>query len=214
MYISTIVARDLPEAWFLSLRQVLTYGHTYTVSRGSGVDTRRRELDLAVIQVLRPGGRPLVPDTPQGVPPPTSIDYVEEYLSYIVTEEKAPGEQYTYGQDLALQIPKIVEMYRTSGHHTNQAFMAVGDRNSIDLPDPQCLRGIDTRVRYGALHFVVYFRSWDLWGGFPPNLAALELLKEYMATEIGVLSGELIGISKGLHLYEYAWDMAKICAGE
>jgi thymidylate synthase len=56
---------------------------------------------------------------------------------------------------------------------------------------------------------VVYFRSWDLWAGFPSNLAAIQLLKEYMASEIGVEDGELVAMSKGLHLYDYAWDLAK-----
>jgi len=30
-----------------------------------------------------------------------------------------------------------------------------------------------------------------------------------MASEIGVADGELLAMSKGLHLYEYAWDLAK-----
>jgi thymidylate synthase len=71
------------------------------------------------------------------------------------------------------------------------------------------LRGIDTRIRENSLSFVVYFRSWDLWAGFPSNLAGIQLLKEYMAAEIGVQDGELVGISKSLHVYEYAWDLAK-----
>jgi thymidylate synthase len=91
--------------------------------------------------------------------------------------------------------------------------MAVGDSQSIFLDDPPCLRGIDTRIRGDRLHFIVYFRSWDLWAGFPSNLAAIQLLKEYMAAEIGVGDGELIALSKGLHLYEYAWELARTAAG-
>jgi thymidylate synthase len=90
--------------------------------------------------------------------------------------------------------------------------MAVGDSQSIFLTDPPCLRGIDTRIRYGKLCFFTYFRSWDLWAGFPSNLAAIQLLKEYMASEIGVHDGELIALSKGLHLYEYSWELAKTAA--
>ena len=71
-------------------------------------------------------------------------------------------------------------------------------------------RSIDTRIRYGKLHFVLYFRSWDLWAGFPANLAGIQLLKEYMARQIGVEDGEIIAVSKGLHLYEYTWDLAKL----
>jgi thymidylate synthase len=87
--------------------------------------------------------------------------------------------------------------------------MAVGGKDSISLSDPPCLRGIDTRIRDDRLHFIIYFRSWDLWAGFPSNLAAIQLLKEYMASEIEVDDGELIATSKGLHLYEYAWELAK-----
>ena len=47
-------------------------------------------------------------------------------------------------------------------------------------------------------------------GGFPSNLGGLQLVKQYMAEEIGVGDGEIIAVSKGLHLYDYAWDLAKM----
>ena len=209
MNISVIEARDLSEAWFLCLRKTLTEGYEYKIDRGSYAGQRRKELDLVVVQVSNPGTRPLIPDVPQGVPPPTSMEYVESYLPYLMTAHKSEGEQYTYGQYLEEQIPKVIEMYKQDGYDTNQAFMAVGDKESISLPDPPCLRAIDTRIRNGRLKFIVYFRSWDLWAGFPSNLAAIQLLKEYMAGEIGVEDGALIAMSKGLHLYEYAWELAK-----
>jgi thymidylate synthase len=88
--------------------------------------------------------------------------------------------------------------------------MEVGMPQDIVSSDPPCLRLIDTRVRYGKLHFVVYFRSWDLWAGFPANLAGVQLLKEYMAQQIGTEDGEIIAVSKGMHLYDYTWDLAKL----
>jgi thymidylate synthase len=130
-----------------------------------------------------------------------------------MTAHRAEGEQYTYGQYLESQITEVIRMYKGNGFNTNQAYMAVGDGRSISLTDPPCLRGVDTRVRYGKLHFIAYFRSWDLWAGFPSNLAAMQLLKEYMAEEIGAGDGELIAMSKGLHLYEYAWELAATAAG-
>ena len=210
---SIIEARDLSEAWFLCLRQVLASGYKYKVERGSYAGQYRKELDLIVVQVRNPGNRPLVPDVPPGVPAPSTMDYVEKYLPYLMTAQRAEGEQYTYGQYLEKQITEVIRMYKEDGFNTNQAFMAVGDNKSIYLDDPPCLRSIDTRVRYGELHFIAYFRSWDLWAGFPSNLAAIQLLKEYMAEEIGVADGELIAISKGMHLYDYAWELAKSAAG-
>jgi len=211
--ISVIDARDLSEAWFLCLGKTLTKGHEYKIERGSYTGQHRKELDFVVVQVTHPGTRPLVPDVPQGVPPPTSMEYIESYLPYLMTAHKAEGEQYTYGQYLEQQIAKVIEMYKEDGYNTNQAFMTVGNEESILLSDPPCLRGIDTRIRNNKLNFVVYFRSWDLWAGFPSNLAAIQLLKEYMSSEIGVDDGEIIAMSKGMHLYGYAWDLARTTTG-
>jgi len=208
--ISVVEARDLSEAWFLCLCKTLTDGHDYKIDRGSYAGQQRKELDFVVVKVKNPGTRPLIPDVPQGVPAPTTMEYIESYLPYLMTAHKKEGEQYTYGQYLEKQIAEVIKMYKEDGFNTNQAFMAVGDSQSIYLEDPPCLRAIDTRIRDGRLNFIVYFRSWDLWAGFPSNLAAIQLLKEYMACEIGVEDGELIASSKGLHLYEYTWELARL----
>jgi len=75
--------------------------------------------------------------------------------------------------------------------------------------DPACLRVVDFRLdQQNKLHMVVYFRSWDLWGGFPANLAGLQLLKEYVGQQIEAEDGRIIASSKGLHLYDHAIDVA------
>ena len=108
------------------------------------------------------------------------------------------------------QIEEVIAMYKSKGYGTNQAAMSVSAPSDILLGDPPCLRQIDTRIREGKLHFMVYFRSWDLWNGFPANLGGIQLLKEYMASEIGVEDGEIVAASKGLHLYDYAWELAEL----
>ncbi|ACZ61855.1 MULTISPECIES: thymidylate synthase [Dehalococcoides] len=213
MKITSVEARDLSEAWFLCLRQVLTDGYEYTIERGSYSGQKRKELDMITVHIKNPGNRPLIPDVPPGVPAPSTMEYIDNYLPYLMTAHRAEGEQYTYGQYLEAQIAKVIKMYKETGFNTNQAFMTVGNPETLDLEDPPCLRSIDTRVRYGKLHFIIYFRSWDLWAGFPSNLAAIQMLKEYMAAEIGVEDGEIIAMSKGMHIYDYAWDIAKTAAG-
>jgi len=212
MKISQIEARGLSEAWFLCLRRILADGREYKIERGSYVGERRKELEFVVVKIEKPGTKPLIPDVPQGVPPPTTMEYIESYLPYLMTAHKAEGEQYTYGQYLEKQIAEVIRMYKEDGYNTNQAFMAVGDSQSLYLTDPPCLRAIDTRILNNKLNFVVYFRSWDLWAGFPSNLAAIQLLKEYMASEVGVEDGEIIAMSKGMHIYEYCWELAKVAA--
>ncbi|MCM8793193.1 MAG: thymidylate synthase [Candidatus Omnitrophica bacterium] len=229
-----IDAFDLDDAWFQCLSQILEKGYIYTVTRGSYQGQRRLEFDFVTVQVHKPEHQ-IIPLMPEGcgIPPPTSMEYIQSYLSYLLTGSKTATEDYTYGERLiepkirteeiidgkmmikemplnCNQIEEVIRIYKEEGFGTNQAIMEIGMPSDIKLTDPPCLRLIDTRVRYGKLHFILYFRSWDLWGGFPSNLGGLELVKQYMAGEIGVENGEIIACSKGLHLYEYAWEYAKI----
>ncbi len=114
------------------------------------------------------------------------------------------------GQLYLNQIEWIIQTYKKFGERNNQMVLQVAHPSDMTLLDPPCLRSIDTRIQDGALIFFVYFRSWDLWGGLPANLAGIQNLKEYMAAEIGVDDGELIVESKGLHIYGYAEDLAKL----
>ena len=108
------------------------------------------------------------------------------------------------------QIEWVIRTYKEFGARNNQMVLQVAHPSDLTLLDPPCLRSIDTRIQNDSLHFIVYFRSWDLWGGLPANLAGIQNLKEYMAGEIGVKDGEMIVESKGLHLYGYAEDLAKL----
>ncbi len=109
------------------------------------------------------------------------------------------------------QIEWIIDTYKKYGERNNQMVLQVAEPSDLTLLDPPCLRSIDTRIQDGSLNFTsVLFRSWDLWGGMPANLAGIQNLKEYMAGEIGVKDGEMIVESKGLHLYGYAEDLAKL----
>jgi len=207
-----IEARDLPDAWFSCIWEILDNGKKYTIDRGSYVGQQRLEFDYVTVHIKYPGTRSLLPDIPPsyGIPNPVADDYLDSYMPYLMTDAKMEGEDYTYGSYLYKQIDEIINMFKEDGYGTNQAYMTVGDPESIYLKDPPCLRGIDCRISDGKLHFMVYFRSWDLFNGFPANLAAIQLLKEYMSAEIGVGDGEIIAASKGLHLYDYAWPLAEL----
>lgn len=212
MRLEFIEARDLPDAWFQCVCKILDIGSKYVIDRGSYEGQERLEFDYVTIHIKYPGVRPLLPDIPPslGIPNPVADGYLEEYLPYLMTSIKQPGEDYTYGERLEKQIEEVIKMYKEDGHRTNQACMSVSQPSDIYLNDPPCLRSIDCRILDGKLHFAVYFRSWDLWNGLPANLGAIQLLKEYMSAEIGVEDGEIIASSKGLHIYDYVWELAKL----
>lgn len=143
-------------------------------------------------------------------------------------EEIEEGQPDTGKRRVQGQVLEVIEKFKR-GFGNNQATMTIAQPSDISLPDPPCLRQIDCRIfpkteesrtkAYGELdeeqlHFCVYFRSWDLWAGFPPNLAAIACLQQDMAQQIGVEPGEIIAASKGLHLYDHFWDLARIRLGE
>jgi thymidylate synthase len=68
----------------------------------------------------------------------------------------------------------------------------------------QCLRGIKAVVVDKKLRFYVVFRSQDLWGAFCENYGGFQLIKEYMAEQIGVDDGPMIGFCDDLHVYDHA----------
>lgn len=226
--IQKVVARDLPDLWFQAIYGILQEGREFKIDKGSYEGQTRFEYDYFIGHVTFPGNRPLLPDIPSqyGIPNPVEEAYLyggegysRSYIEYLMTPIKEPGESYTYGERLTShdtghlqfnQIEYVIGTYKNHGYRNNQMVLQVAQPSDLLLDDPPCLRSIDTRIQDGKLHFFVYFRSWDLWGGFPANLAAIQHLKEYMAGEIGVEDGEMVVESKGLHLYDYAVPLAKI----
>jgi len=221
--LSVIRAFDIPDSYYKCINEILKYGYEWTIQKGSFEGHTRLEFDNVVITISNPSNRPLIPiDFPEGVPPPTDMNYVNLYMGYLITPDKKKDEQYTYGERITKMLPAdkvegeqicsqidyIIKMLQDTPM-TNQACMSVGKPEDVLLKDPPCLRLIDCRIRYGALHFFTYFRSWDLWTGFPNNLAGIQLMKEYMARQIGVEDGTLNAYSKGLHLYDFQIPLAK-----
>ena len=77
-----------------------------------------------------------------------------------MTSFKEQNEEYTYGEDLEPQIPEIIRMYKEEGFNTNQAYMAIGSRESIKLADPPCLRGIHT----GLVRSITLYSLFQVMG--------------------------------------------------
>lgn len=209
-----INAVDIPDAWFQCLYNLYDYGFKHTVELGSFEGETRLEFDWVSIFISHPYAEPydtMLPQVPSGlgIPNPVASGYVEQYLPYLMTDVKAPNEDYTYGSRIYEQIDTTIQTLKATPE-TNQAILQVAQPSDIGLVDSPCLRHIDLRVKENTLMFYPYFRSWDLWSGFPANLAAIAVLQKYMADEIGVDNGSMLASSKGLHIYGYAEELAKI----
>jgi thymidylate synthase len=232
-----IETTTLADAWFQTVYKCIEVGREFIIDEGSYNGDKRLEFDYITIHITNPGcpynrtsEADLLPKLPPqyNLPNPVEDQYLFDYIPYLMTCEKKANEQYTYGERLCAgdiidqdgftygdlnQIETIINRYKVHGFRNNQLVLQIAQPGDLTLNDPPCLRHIDTRIQDNKLHFFPYFRSWDLWGGFPANLAAIQILKEYMAVEIGVEDGEIIASSKGLHLYKYVWQLAEVIRG-
>jgi len=202
-----IEGRTIEDVWRDIMWCCIRKGYDYEVKIGSYAGQIRKQLDYVVIRVLEPYLRPLAVRVPEGLgfSAPTSGDKIWSYFNnYIISTNKSPNEDYTYGEFIAPQIPRVVDLLNNSAGNTNQACVQIGNENSCNLNDPPCLRVITFKVVNGLLQMSVFFRSWDLFTGLPENLGGLQLLKEYVQAQLTfeVQDGPLVAYSDGLHIYE------------
>ena len=64
MQVTYIEARDIPDAWFQCIYQVMESGREYVIDRGSYAGQKLREFEFAVVKINYPEARPLVPTMP------------------------------------------------------------------------------------------------------------------------------------------------------
>ena len=210
-----IQARDIAEAWFLNLNEILDRGYRQDIERGSFEGTEYRlQAPFIAGMIEFPCTGEIVPAVPLGIPSPTTHEYIERYFrDKILGSVKGDNEEYTYGERILLQLEKAVAMLMESSQ-TNQAVIEIGQPSDIDLPDPPCLRCITLKVvkknGHSVLNLASFWRSWDAWAGFPSNLGGLVLLQKYICGFLeGIRPGWMFYSSDGMHLYGYEEELAR-----
>lgn len=151
------------------------------------------------------------------IPKITKIDEEDSYIKYssISGRVKVPN-----------QVEWCIKHFKEKGYGTNHCYIQVGYPESNLAYDMKysdetergtspCLRGIDLKIvkDEGIYKLLcnVYFRSWDLYAGFPENLGGIVYLMEYVCSELGdVEVGPLSFCSKGLHCYGFQIEPLKL----
>lgn len=134
-----VIGTNIEDAWRNAMWCCIRNGYLYRVAKGSYEGQLRKQLDYVAVRILDPWKRPLAASTPEGsaIPSPTSEDKIWSYFNeYIIGDQKEEGEDYTYGQYIAPQLPKAVDMLNFSKGDTNQSCITIGDQGSINLNSP------------------------------------------------------------------------------
>lgn len=229
--VTNIIANDLGEAWFEVLKACFSQelSKKYIIDKGSFEGHTRYQLHSLALEVNFPGARPLSPIVPTGIEPPSTDAYIEQYFGeYIMNPDKAPNEEYAYGEFIYPHLDSVVELLQQNPG-TNQAVINIGEAFEywIDSPstwpkmekhpqyyvNPPCLRCITWQYEGGKLDIHTFWRSWDLFSGFPTNLGGMQLLNEYVADSCGYEPGKMYAYSSGAHCYEYCKEFVEIRFG-
>lgn len=223
-----VQGKTLEDTWFQLLFAAEEDGRKTHVDSGSFAGHDRLEFDFAAGEVLHAHQRPLAPRLPEGVPAPTTDDGIEAYFAgYLMDPVLNDGEEYRYsvwingemlnphlGNVWETALDWIIRHFREAGYGNNHCFMRIGQPEILfnyDKPyatetergTTPCLTGLDFKIKDGFLLTGVYYRSWDLYSGWPENMGGFTLLNEYVAEQLpGVESGPLFFASCGLHCYD------------
>jgi len=213
---SIINAFSLEDFYFQTIYNTVKYGREIIITKPDVDNSSRWQLDFLYGHIKYPYTRPLLPQMPEclDIPNPVDNDYINNNLQYYLTDIKHPQEEYTYGQFLTPQIKWCIDHYKKFPN-TRHCYIQVGTPEMLkyyDLNPPKhtpCLRSIDTFIKENKLGFHINFRSWNIWSAMPANLACLQLVKEYMASEIGVKDGEMFVTSAKAGLSNDVFKLAE-----
>ena len=206
--------KTINDAWRSVMWMCVRNGYDYVVEHGSYIGQIRRQLENVCVKITEPWVRPLAPFLPEGSNYSlTSDEKIRKYFNdYLIGSEKSENEDYTYGEFIAPQLYEAVYILKVSNGNSNQACITIGDPTSIFLKDPPCLRTLTFKIVKGKLNMSVFFRSWDLFCGFPENIGGLQLLKEEVLeflnyAGLDIEDGSIFAYSDGLHLYEQYFSL-------
>lgn len=166
---------------------------------------------------------------------PFSMGELKAYYPEMLTERRIPGAAYNYGARMrdqssfaplsgALegqrkeyveihidQIAEIISLLKRRPF-SKKAFAVLyraDDWVKADTSDTPCMTQVHARVTQNKLFFTAYFRSQDMFHGWPRNAFALRKVQKEIATGAGYEMGPLTIITMSAHMYADDWNIAE-----
>ena len=182
-----LAAKTISDAWFQLIYNLFDKSYSQHIQKGSFENEQYRLQYPGLAVYIEHPYYDMIPVIPPGlnIPSPTTQEYIEDYFAhYLMNPELTENETYTYASRIqhtmpegGTQLDRVISMLRETPF-TNQAVVEVGTPDDLDICygkdqklDPPCLRLLDFKVipheKDSLLTVSAYFRSWDLWAGFP-----------------------------------------------
>lgn len=193
-----VVGNVLDELWPRALQQAMRFGCAVPTQYGE-----TREV-LNLVSVIRnPASAHILPDWIPG------HEQVGEYAARLFIDIEPPeGAKYSYSSRLHAQADgKQISRFHamlTNNPSTRAAYITPWDASQdagLESGRP-CMVGAWFRQVDGQLHMTVMFRSHDLFGAYPLNLASAALFLQHVAGVHRMKVGTLTCISCSAHVYD------------
>ena len=147
---------------------------------------------------------------------PFSMGELKAYYPEMLTKRRIPGAAYNYGarmrdQEGVNQIQEIMDLLKRRPF-SKKAFAVLyraDDWVKADTSDTPCMTQVHARVTQNKLFFTAYFRSQDMFHGWPRNAFALRKVQKEIATGAGYEMGPLTMITMSAHMYADDWKTAE-----
>ncbi len=223
-------AKTISDAWFQLIYNIFDNAYIQEIQRGSFEKEQYRLQYPGIAVYIEHPSEDMIPTMPpgSGLPAPTTMEYIEDYfVNYLMNPELSENETYKYASRIhypmpngGTQLERVIKVLKEAPL-TNHAVVEIGTPEDHDICfgndgklDPPCLRLLDFKAIPVEDDLVLtvscYFRSWDLWAGFPTNLGGIELLKKFVAMESRINNGPICAYSAGAHIYGYQEDLARL----
>ncbi len=193
-----VVGNVLDQLWPRALQQAMHFGRAVPTQYGE-----TREV-LNLVSVIRnPASAHILPSWIQG------HEQVGEYAARLFIDLEPPeGAKYSYSSRLhdqadGKQISRFHAML-DNNPSTRAAYITPWNASQdagLESGRP-CMVGVWFRQVDGELHMTVMFRSHDLFGAYPLNLASAALFLQHVARVHRMKVGTLTCVSCSAHVYD------------
>ncbi|RLJ09719.1 MAG: hypothetical protein DRP15_02685, partial [Candidatus Aenigmatarchaeota archaeon] len=155
---------------------------------------------------------------------PCTREQVEEYIPKVVTDFKAEGTTYTYGNRMRSwfgvdQVKEAVKKLVKKPIARSVVINLWDSRKDLTIGGSPCINHIWLRIREGKLYMTVTIRSNDMFEGYPENAFGLRVLQETIrkdiieeskkaGKEINLKLGDLVINSQSAHIYDDCFESA------
>lgn len=145
---------------------------------------------------------------------------IEELKSIILTKQKIPTIQYTYGSrifrfmDKMDQIKEFIIPLLKEDPTSRRAVLMVYNPltdSKVYLKEIPSLLFVFFKIQEHKLHLTGFIRSNDFFIGWPTNIYQLFELQGLVSNELGIERGSLTTISNSAHVFEeYLEDINEV----